>query len=230
MVIPVKDDSEVLARCLRLLQGQTLAPLEIVVVDNNCRDDSAEIAVLHGARDIVEHAAGIPAASAAGYDSAVGAVIVRCDADSAPPPDWLERIQLAFAADASLDALVGTGRFYDLPPLRGKVVSALCVQAYLLGMRPVLGHVPLWGSNMAYRRQAWQEISRAVHRDDPELHDDLDLSFHFGPYRSIRYDRRLCVGISPRPLYGRRQILRRLQRTIHTVTVHWSSERPWRRR
>lgn len=64
---------------------------------------------------------------------------MRCDADSAPPPDWLERIQLAFATDPGMDAVVGTGRFYGLPPLRSAVLSRLFRQSYLWGMRPVLG-------------------------------------------------------------------------------------------
>jgi glycosyltransferase involved in cell wall biosynthesis len=227
VVIPVKDDAELLAGCLELLQRQNVRPLEIIVVDNNCRDDSVSVAASRGARIVAEPVPGIPAASAAGYDSAGGAVIVRCDADSAPPGDWLERIQQAFDADPLLDALVGTGYFYGLPPLRGRILSALCVQAYLLGMRPLLGHVPLWGSNMAFRRSIWQEIGPAVHRTDAELHDDLDLSFHFGPCRAIRYDPGLRVGISPRPLHGGGQILRRLRRTLRTVAVHWPAERPW---
>lgn len=44
MVIPVKDDAVALARCLRLLNLQSVPvpPAEIVVVDNKCRDDSAQ--------------------------------------------------------------------------------------------------------------------------------------------------------------------------------------------
>jgi cellulose synthase/poly-beta-1,6-N-acetylglucosamine synthase-like glycosyltransferase len=224
VVIPVKDDSDALAQCLGLLKRQSVQPLEIIVVDNNCQDDSARIAASRGAMVVVEPVPGIPAAAAAGYDSAAGTVIVRCDADSAPPAGWLERIQDAFATDPSLDALVGTGDFYGMSPWRGRIMGRLCVQLYLTGMRPVLGHVPLWGSNMAFRRSAWQEIGPAVNRADAELHDDLDLSFRFGPCRTIRYDRRLRVGISPRPLHGAGQILRRVHRTLHTLAVHRAAE------
>lgn len=230
VVIPVKDDAVLLAQCLQLLRQQSVTPMEIVVVDNNSRDDSAQVAVRYGARVLAEPVPGIPAAAAAGYDAAAGEVIVRCDADSAPSPDWLEHIHAAFAMDPSLDAVVGTGYFYGLPRLWSKVFSRLCPQLYLLGMRPVLGHPPLWGSNMAFRRRAWQEIRTAVGRGDPELHDDLDLSFHLGPHRVIRYDGHLRVGVSPRALHGRQQLLRRGRRTLHTVRVHWAAERPWARR
>lgn len=224
VVIPVKDDAVPLARCLQLLEQQSLPPAEIVVVDNNCCDDSAQVASRHGARVVVEPVQGIPAAAAAGYDAATGAIIVRCDADSAPPPDWLERIQEAFATDPGLDAVVGTGRFYGLPPVRSTVLSHLFRQSYLWGMRPVLGQPPLWGSNMALRRSAWEEVRAVVERSDPELHDDLELSFCLGRDRVVRYDRRLQVGVSPRCLRGGRQVMRRWRRTFRTVGTHWSAQ------
>lgn len=229
VVIPVKDDAVMLAQCLRLLERQTVQPLEVVVVDNNCRDDSTQVAAAHGARVVVERRPGIPAAASAGYDAAEGAVVVRCDADSAPPAHWLERIRDTFAADPALDALVGSADFYGLSAPWLKAAGTVYLQSYLRGMRPVLGHVPLWGSNMAFRRSAWQEVSAAVHRDDPELHDDVDFSFHFGPHRSIRYDPDLRVGISPRSLYGVRQNLQRLNRARRTVGLHWAAEPPWQR-
>lgn len=224
VVIPVKDDAVPLARCLRMLGRQTRSPIEVVVVDNNCRDDSPQVAARHGARVVFEPDPGIPAAAAAGYDAATGAIIVRCDADSAPPPDWLERVHGDFAADPGLDAVVGTGRFYGLPPVRSTVLSQLFRQAYLWGMRPVLGHPPLWGSNMAIRRSVWEEVSAVVDRSDPELHDDLELSFCLGPDRVVRYDNRLQVGVSPRCLRGCLQLARRWRRTFRTVGVHWSAE------
>lgn len=224
VVIPVKDDAVPLARCLQLLGQQSRSPAEIVVVDNNCRDDSAQVAARHGARVVVEPAPGIPAAAAAGYDAATGAIIVRCDADSAPPADWLERIHRDFAADPGLDAVVGTGHFYGLPPVRSTVLSHLFRQSYLWAMRPVLGQPPLWGSNMALRRSAWEDVRTVVKRSDPELHDDLELSFCLGPDRLVRYDRRLHVGVSPRCLRGGRQVVRRWRRTFRTVGVHWSAE------
>jgi glycosyltransferase involved in cell wall biosynthesis len=230
VVVPVKDDAVVLARCLQLIRQQTLPPAEIVVVDNDSRDGSAQVAARYGATVLAVQVPGIPAAAAAGYDAAVGTVIARCDADSAPPPDWLERIQQAFATDPSLGALVGTGYFYDLPRLWSAVLSPVWRHSYLWGMRLVLGHPPLWGSNMALRRSAWQEVRTVVERSDPEVHDDLELSFWLGPQWSIRYDGRLRVGVSPRCLYGLAQIRRRWARTFHTVGVHWAIKRPWARR
>jgi hypothetical protein len=90
-----------------------------------------------------------------------------------------------------------------------------------------LGHAALWGSNMASRRRAWEQVSHLVHRDDPELHDDMDLAFALGPGRRIRHDRRLRVGVSARCLKGSDQLRRRMRRAVRTLRVGWADQPPW---
>lgn len=229
VVIPVKDDAVALRRCLAALADQTLAPLEVVVVDNGSRDDSATVATAHGARVVTEPARGIPAAASTGYDAALGDVVVRCDADTVAPPDWLERIEARFAADPALDALTGTGRFYDVGPLQAAVVGRLYLGSYYASMHAALGHPPLWGSNMAMRRSSWLRVTGTVHRTDPEVHDDADLAFALGPRTRIVHDRTLVVAVSGRSLHGRAQLRRRFARAFHTLAVNWRRMPPWRR-
>ena len=107
VVIPVKDDAVLLQRCLAALARQTVAPVEVVVVDNGSVDRSAEVAAAYGARVVREAAPGIPAAAATGYDAAIGDVIARCDADSMPPPDWIDR--LLDGLRPGVDAVTGCG-------------------------------------------------------------------------------------------------------------------------
>lgn len=228
VVIPVKDDAVALRQCLRALAGQTLAPLEVVVVDNGCTDDSVAVALEHGARVVVEPRPGIPAAASAGYDAAVGDVIVRCDADTRAPADWLARITAAFDADPDLDALTGDGDFYDLGP-RGPLLARIYLGAYYTSLHGALAHPPLWGSNMALRRTAWLGVRDRVNRWDPEVHDDTDLAFALGPGARIRRDRTLRVGVSGRSLQGARQLRRRFARGFRTVAAHRSTSPSWRR-
>jgi hypothetical protein len=229
VVIPVRDDAAELERCLRLLAQQTVRPLEVVVVDNASTDGSAAVATRHGARLVAEPRVGIPAAAAAGYDAARGQVIARCDADSRPPRDWVERIVRDLAADPGLDAVTGRGRFHDLPRALAPLVGRVYLGAYYLLVHAALGHTPVWGSNMALRRRTWQEVSHLVHRADPELHDDIDLSFALGPRHRVRYDRRLVVGVSGRSVRGRSQLRRRLRRAVRTLRRNWDTVPPWAR-
>src|SRR5690242_20707866 len=99
VVVPVRNDAEALEACLGALERQTRLADEIVVVDNGSTDGSARVAARHGARLVRTDVPGIPGATAAGFDSANGDVLVRLDADSRPAVDWLERISAAFAAE-----------------------------------------------------------------------------------------------------------------------------------
>ena len=229
VVIPCKDDAGLLARCLEALAAQTIAPLEIIVVDNNSTDNSAVVAVDYGAAVVQESASGIAAAASTGYDAATGDVIVRCDADTIAPADWLERIQGRFDADPDLAVLTGPGVFYDTTELRARIAAVAYMQGYFVSMGLAIGHWPPFGSNCAFRRDDWLAVRERVHRYDPNVHDDVDLGFALDPGRRTVYDRSLTVGISARALAGGSKGRVRFTRAVHTLAVHWRTAPPWER-
>ncbi|MCS5722659.1 glycosyltransferase [Herbiconiux sp. CPCC 203407] len=229
VVIPVKDDAAHLERCLSALGRQTIAPSEIVVVDNVSSDASDAVARIGGARVVREQRPGIPAAASTGYDQAEGEVIARLDADSIPADDWIERIGDRFRDRPDLAAVTGGASFSGGPRALRRVGAALYLGAYHLSLAPALGHVPLFGSNFAMRRSEWQRVSGTVHRKDSELHDDLDLAFHLGVRGRIRYGRGLSVQISSRPFAEAGTLPTRFRRGFRTVLVHWPRELPWLR-
>lgn len=226
VVIPVKDDAVALARCLSALRLQTRLADEIMVVNNASSDESAKVAVAAGATVIECSEPGIPAASSRGYDLSAGDLILRLDADCVPPPSWVEHIEAAFADHSDVAAFTGGACFIDGPPLLRAALSRIYLLAYTLAAAPALGHRPVFGSNFAMRREAWQEIRSAVHRHDPELHDDLDLSFHLGEHHRVgRLDGEL-MGISMRPFRSAISFRRRVYRGFRTVLVHWPHDFP----
>ncbi|WKN49595.1 glycosyltransferase family 2 protein [Nocardioides sp. Arc9.136] len=228
VVIPARDDAPALRRCLELLAHQSVAPLEVVVVDNGSTDDTAAVARELGARVVEEPAVGIPSAAARGYDAASGDVIARLDADSRPGPRWVERVARRMS-DPGLDAATGVGAFHDLPWGVRHVAAAAYLGAYYLLTHLALGHTALWGSSMAVRRSTWEAVRADVHRDDPDLHDDMDLAFVLGPNRRIRLDPMLAVGVSGRSLRGSAQLRRRFLRARRTIEVNWAVQPPWLR-
>ncbi|WP_419702659.1 glycosyltransferase family 2 protein [Promicromonospora sp. NFX87] len=229
VVIPVRDDARALDTCLSLLARQTVAPLEVVVVDNGSTDSSAAVAHRWGAVVVGEPRVGIPAAAATGYDVAKGEVIARLDADSRPGPRWVQTAVERMSADVGLDALTGTGSFYDAPRGLRTAVSVAYLGSYYALCHLALGHTALWGSCMAMRSSTWRAVRRDVVRDDSEVHDDLDLAFRLGPRRRVRLDRSWRVGVSARSLRGRRQRRRRLDRAWRTLRVNWQVLPPWER-
>ena len=229
VVIPVRDDAEHLRTCLLALARQTVAPLEVVVVDNGSRDDSAAVAVAHGARVVREDVVGIPAAAAAGYDAALGSVIARLDADSVPGPVWVQRVAEALESRPEVVAVTGIGLFTDAPLGLRHLLSGVYLGSYYLLGAAAAGHHVLWGSSMAIRRTAWEGVSARVHRDDREVHDDMDLAMVLGPGARIALVPGLVVGISARSLHGRAQLRRRLDRALRTLTLNWRDAPPWER-
>lgn len=223
LVIPVKDDAESLARCLRAVRSQSVQPDEIIVVDNDSTDDSSVVAARAGATVLWCSEPGIPAAAALGYDHATSDIILRLDADCVPGRTWVETLRTAFADRSDVAAFTGGARFIDGPRWLRSPVAAAYLLAYAAASAPALGHVPLFGSNMALRRDAWQEVRDSVHRHDDDVHDDLDLAFHLGESHRIRYLPGAKMGISMRPFRSPEGMAERFSRGFHTVAVHW----PW---
>lgn len=226
VVIPVKDDAEHLRRCLIALATQSHRADEIIVVDNNSTDASAEVASALGATVVRCTQPGVPAASAFGYDTASGDIILRLDADCVPSDTWVEATVNAFIRDPRVSVYTGGARFIDGPrPLRAPL-AALYLFSYAALCAPTLGHLPLFGSNLAFRRSAWLAVRDQVRRDDPEIHDDLDLGFHLGERHRIRRLPHTEMGISMRPFASRRAFARRISRGFRTVTLHWPQDFP----
>ena len=225
VVIPVKDDGELLRRCLRALALQTRVADEIIVVDNASNDASAEIARLAGAR--VVHCAnpGIAAASAAGYDVATGDCILRLDADCIPSPHWVRVMEDTFASRPGVSVLTGSARFVDGPRALRRPLAAVYLGAYVAATVPALGHMPLFGSNLGFRRSAWLAVRDRIHRA-PNIHDDLDLAYHFGERHRIRMIRGTLMGISMRPLASLGGFARRVDWGMRTVLSHWPQDFP----
>ncbi|MBT2502488.1 glycosyltransferase family 2 protein [Curtobacterium sp. ISL-83] len=247
VVVPVRDDSAHLRRLLTALAGQSRVPDEIVVVDNGSTDDSAMVARAAGAVVIEVPVQGIARASAAGYDRSAGDVIVRLDADSVPPPRWIEHA-VDLLADPAVVAVTGPGRPRQHADadgdaarhgvLRGAALrdavlrgiwDTLYMGPYFVLMWSALGRPPLFGSAMAMPRATWERVQHRVHRTDAEVHDDVDLSMQLDPAWRVLVDPALALEVSARPLASFSSALTRTRRAFHTFRVNGRRANPVRR-
>ncbi|HEY8515296.1 MAG TPA: glycosyltransferase family 2 protein [Candidatus Binatia bacterium] len=114
VVIPAYNAAPFLDACLTHLARSTVAPLECLVVDDGSTDDTAAIAARHGATVLSTGGRRGPAhARNLGARHARGDVVFFIDADVCVEPSSVAKVAASFAADPTLDALIGS---YDDDP------------------------------------------------------------------------------------------------------------------
>ena len=193
VVIPAYNEEKYIASCLKSILSQTDKPDEIIVVNNNSKDKTAEIvSSFPSVTLITESIQGITPTRNKGFDSTSGDIIARTDADTRVPKNWIKKIKKRFADDPELLALSGPARFEKLP----KAVQPknwLTVIGFNATFRSTMHHDVLFGPNMALRKSIWEEVRQEVCLNDKIVHEDMDLAVHIGRYGKILFDEKLVV-------------------------------------
>ena len=109
VVVPTKDRPEALGRCLGALAAQSLAPAEVVVVDDRSADARAvaRMAATAGrgrVRLVAGQGRGPAAARNLGARTASARVVAFTDDDCRPDPGWLAAIAAALEGGADVVA------------------------------------------------------------------------------------------------------------------------------
>lgn len=155
LVICTRDRPELLGRCLRAVCDLDPAPDQILVIDNTPGGEAVRsVAVAHGARYIVEPAAGLSRARNRGFAESTSDIVAYIDDDAEADAEWLGALMEPFG-DSTV--AVVTGETIHAPALRDTFRPQ--------PPRYVSNHDPLWfematfgglgyGTNMAIRRSA----------------------------------------------------------------------------
>jgi glycosyltransferase involved in cell wall biosynthesis len=108
VVIPVYNGAQFIAAAIRSVLNQTLAPAEIIVVDDGSSDASAEIAAsLAGVRTLRLPHRGASTALNAGLAAVTGDLLAFLDADDLWAPDMLASEAAALDEAPATDAVFG---------------------------------------------------------------------------------------------------------------------------
>lgn len=129
VIVPVYNEEAYLEATLASLEAQTAGPFRLVAVDNASTDRSYEIAAQFAAEArnalttvIREQRPGQAPALEAGIAEASTEFVAICDADTAYPPDYLERAAAIF--DEEGEATVAVVAFDARPEAGAKDVAA----------------------------------------------------------------------------------------------------------
>jgi glycosyltransferase involved in cell wall biosynthesis len=114
VVIPAYNSGKHLTQCLKALRAGTVAPLEIIVVDDGSSDDTRQRAEALATRVLETGGRRGPGfARNLGSKAAAGDVLIFLDSDVCVREDTVEQIQRSFESDPTLDAMMGS---YDRTP------------------------------------------------------------------------------------------------------------------
>lgn len=197
IVIPVYNEEKLIDDCLKSIKNQTEKPDQVIIVDNNCIDNTVKIAKKYKFVKVVkESKQGIVYARNKGFDSAKSDIIGRIDADTLLPNNWVERvIEFYKNPDNQEKALTGCGSFRNLiaiPPKMNFMIQNIITFRF---NRFILGHYILWGANMAMTKQQWLIVRNKL-CDDHDMHEDLDLAIHLNSHGyHIEYKPKLAVSV-----------------------------------
>ncbi|MET1153146.1 glycosyltransferase [Arthrobacter sp.] len=232
IIIPAFNEESVLRQCIYAALCQSVAPSEIIVVDNKSTDGTADLVrsmqdeypdvpliLLH--QDAEQ---GLIPTRNFGFSHATGEILGRIDADSVLEPDWVEHVQQAFA-DPEVMACTGPVLYYDMPMRRFGLQADDRMRRFVLKLAKKQYHF-LFGSNMAIRRGAWDIIRHEVCLDkEDQLHEDIDISVHLADHAlRIQYVPEMITGMSARRLEDSpkdyRYYVTRFERTYSAHKIH----------
>lgn len=196
VVIPAYNEEKHIAQTLQHVFQQTRPADEVIVVDNNCTDKTADIARSLGATVIHEASQGLTPARNTGFDVAIGDIIARTDADTMVPPTWIEHIERSFMENDELVGLSGPIAYYDLKTTDAQIT--LLTKLFKEVCKVIYGNTIMIGPNYALRKSAWEKIKNDVCMDDSQTHEDIDISIHLSKVGRILFDKNLVVQTSGR--------------------------------
>lgn len=196
LVIPAYNEEKSIKRCLDSIMNQIEKPDEIIVVDNNSTDRTVGIVKkFKGVTVIHEKKQGITPTRNKGFNKAKYEIIVRCDADSILPTNWIKNIKISFAKNKNVVGFTNSIVFHDLPLLNK---TNLPSNVFYYFSNAILGFPTLIGPSLALTKSVWLKVRKDLCTDDKKVHEDIDLAIHIKKFGEIAFDPSVVVQISGR--------------------------------
>lgn len=195
VVITAYNEEKYLPKCLEAILDQNFPKdnYEIVVVDNNSTDKTAEIAKGYGARVVREEKQGNTFALKKGLEEAEGEIIASTDSDTLVLPGWLLEIDKAFKDEKIVGAtgpvkLRAKNKFFSF-------ISEFFYKYFLL-FNFLIGKPHFSGFNFAVRKKTLMAIGGIDERFT--MSPDVDLGIRINKKGKIVFLDKMTVLTSVR--------------------------------
>ena len=174
IVIPAYNEAAHIQACLDSISRQIDPPDQIIVVDNNSTDSTAEIAQKYNSVSLIKESnQGLIPARNRGFDAANGKILCRIDADTILPPHWTRTVRQVLGSNEA-DAVTGPAQFQLIPFIN--YAPTIITRIYFWFALAHFRFPVLWGANMALKAEAWHEIKSLASTEDNAVHEDQDIS------------------------------------------------------
>ncbi|NCI45537.1 glycosyltransferase family 2 protein [Sediminibacterium soli] len=204
VVIPAyNEESNIVKTLLSLASNTTGRSVEIIVVDNNSKDRTAELIRTCGVGYVLETEQGITPARNRGLREAKGKYILNADADTLYPSHWIEAMTAPLAGNP--DLALTYGRFSFIP-VGSTGRNTYFFYEYITDMvRTVHRHireeaVNVYGFNSGFRREQGLAVDGFHH--PPGTNEDgwLALKLRNRGFGKLFYARAALVWTTDRRL------------------------------
>jgi glycosyltransferase involved in cell wall biosynthesis len=160
VIVPFYNVQEYLDQCIEglLAQNYPKDKYEIILVDNNSTDDSAEIAKrYHGVKLLLETKQGSYAARNCGIRVAKGKILAFTDSDCIPTPNWLSSIVKAMK-NPHVGLLLGNRRYASNSPALAMMEKYEFERIAYITSQEVKEFYYGYTNNMAVRRSLFEQL------------------------------------------------------------------------
>jgi len=196
-VIPCYNEEKYIRDCIRSIvqEATILSNYEIIVVDNNCTDNTAAIAREEGAIVVVEQRKGVVFARQAGYEAAQYELIANIDADSRLCEGWTN-IARFWISDSKIVAVTGPLLYDDV----SKSISIMTrIYYYLAWFSNNYIGVFLQGGNALIKKSALDKVN-GYDTTIAFYGEDTMTAKRLEPFGKIKFCMQLKLHSSPRRL------------------------------
>jgi peptidoglycan-N-acetylglucosamine deacetylase len=196
IVIPARNEEAHIEQCLKSLKSQNYqGDYEVLVVDNDSKDKTSDIARSCGANVVNCPKVGTMHARQSGAIAARGDIVIQADADTVYPADWLSKINEHFKQQPELAGL--TGAYHYLEP-RYWSNTEYTLRAASNSIWLFIFNQPIFvsGANFAFRRDAF--VKAGGYEINSLYPDQWGISNRISKVGKVIYDKNIVVFTSIR--------------------------------
>lgn len=116
VIIPAYNEESNIAATLEAVLSQSYPDFEVIVINNNSTDKTAEVVKQYPVKLVHEDKRGTLWACERGRQEAQGEIVVRMDADCLPHKHWIDSAVRLFRNDSEIVAVSGPYFYHDSSP------------------------------------------------------------------------------------------------------------------